>query len=708
MISLRTLMLCCIVLFGFRSAVAQDVEFADFEGKDYGTWVATGDAFGDAPAAGTLPGQMHVEGFHGKQLVNSFRNGDGSTGTLTSPEFTIDRHFISFLIGGGGHENKTCLNLLIEGKVVRTVAGSNLASGGSERLEPLSWDVKEFAGRKAKLQIVDEVTGGWGHVNVDHIVFTNTKPPALLKDAQRELVADKRWLVLPVRTGAAKKVVSVSVDGHVERAFEIELADTDPEWWSVLDVSSFHGKTLTITVNQMRDDSKALSSIFLSEKTPEKDLYRESLRPQFHFSPARGWNNDPNGMVFYEGQWHLFFQHNPYGWNWGNMHWGHAVSSDLTHWTETGETLYPDHQGTMFSGSAVVDWKNTSGFGDGKVPPLVLFYTAAGGTGPQSAGQGFTQGLAFSKDSGKTWTKYDKNPVLREITGGNRDPKVIWHEPSQQWIMTLYVERNPKQTIEFFGSKNLKDWTLLSAIDGFFECPDFFELPVDGDSKETRWVLTAANSEYMLGSFDGKTFTPDGPKLPGHRGRGFYAAQTFSDAPNGRRIQIGWLQAPSPGMSFNQCMSVPLELTLRTTSEGIRLHWAPVPEFKSLQADSKTIAPNSEQPVPCPELCRIQLTATPNDGTVELNVRGAVVTLNGATRELSVNDHRIKLPESSKDTIDILVDRTCLEIFTADGAVYVPFPFIPSADNKEISLKRTGKASVESLTVHEIRSSWER
>ncbi|MBL8810177.1 MAG: glycoside hydrolase family 32 protein [Planctomycetaceae bacterium] len=688
-------------------AAAQDIEFADFEGKSYAPWIATGDAFGDAPATGTLPGQMAVEGFHGKQLVNSFRNGDGSTGTLTSPEFTIDRHFISFLIGGGGHEHKTCMNLLIEGKVVQTAAGSNLTAGGSERLEPLSWDVTEFSGRKAKLQIVDEVTGGWGHVNVDQIVFTNTKPPTVLKDAKRELVADKRWMLLPVRTGAPKKVVSISVDGRVERAFDIELADSEPEWWSVLDVSPFHGKTLTISVNQIRDDSKALSSIFLSEVTTEKDLYRESLRPQFHFSPARGWNNDPNGMVFFEGQWHLFFQHNPYGWNWGNMHWGHAVSSDLMRWTETGEALYPDHQGTMFSGSAVVDWKNTSGFGNGKVPPIVLFYTAAGGTGPQSAGQGFTQGLAYSTDSGKTWTKYEKNPVLREITGGNRDPKVIWHEPSQQWIMTLYVERNPKQTIEFFGSKNLKDWTFLSAIDGFFECPDFFELPVDGDSKKTRWVLTAANSEYMLGSFDGKTFTPDGPKLPGHRGRGFYAAQTYSDAPNGRRIQIGWLQAPSPGMRFNQCMSIPLELTLRTTSEGVRLHWSPVEELKPLLTDAKKFSAEFDKPLPCPELAQIELTATAADGMIEMNVRGATITLNGAARELTVNDHRVKLPPSSKDTVTVYVDRTCLEIFAADGVVYVPLPFISPADNKTLTVKRTGNAAVESLNVHRVLGTWQ-
>ena len=197
----------------------------------------------------------------------------------------------------------------------------------------------------------------------------------------------------------------------------------------------------------------------ISDKFKDADvLYREPLRGQFHFSPQRGWNNDPNGCVYYNGEYHLFFQHNPYGWSWGSMHWGHAVSRDLVHWEELGDKLLPDDMGPMFSGSAVVDWNNTSGFGrDGK-PPLVLIYTAAGNP--------TVQGIAYSTD-GRNFTKYSGNPVLQQITGGNRDPKVIWHEPTKNWVMVLYVTlEGGKHTVHFFTSANFAEWTLASITEG--------------------------------------------------------------------------------------------------------------------------------------------------------------------------------------------------------------------------------------------------
>lgn len=713
--------LSVLLLLGLSVAAplraADDIVIADFEAETYGDWKVEGSAFGTGPARGTLRGQMPVEGFLGKGLVNSFNGGDGPIGKLTSPEFRIERAFLSFLIGGGGYEDQTCMKLTVGGKVVRSATGPNTQSGGSERLAPASWDVREFAGKLARIEIIDQATGGWGHINVDHIVLTDKKPPSLLKDAQRKLLVERRLLHLPVKNGASKRVVSIVVEGRVERAFDIELADAEPDWWASLDVSAWRGKTIIVQADQLREDSRGLTSIEQSDSLKNAaDLYREPLRPQFHFSPRRGWTNDPNGLVHFQGEWHLFFQHNPYGWNWGNMHWGHAVSRDLLHWDERGVALYPDELGTMFSGSAVVDWKNTSGFGSGTEPPLVLIYTAAGGTGPQSRGKGFSQGLAFSNDRGRTWTKFTGNPVLSEITGGNRDPKVFWHEPTGRWVMVLYVERDKKHTIEFFASPNLKEWKLLSAVEGLFECPDLFELPVDRDANNKKWVLTAASSEYMLGTFDGTKFTAETAKLPGHRGRGFYAAQTYSDAPDGRRIQIGWMQAPSPGMSFNQCMSLPLELSLKATKDGPRLAFQPVKELEKLRTKHqavklKSLKPGDANPLAAlsGDLIELRAEFTPSPRTLTtFTLRGITVTYDFERQDLIISGHRIFAPlMDGRHRIAIFSDQTTIEVFANDGLTYIPVPTIPKQTDRSLAVSVTGgEVEFQTLDVHELGSTW--
>jgi sucrose-6-phosphate hydrolase SacC (GH32 family) len=197
------------------------------------------------------------------------------------------------------------------------------------------------------------------------------------------------------------------------------------------DVAPYQGQTLRIEIDRMRAESKALEAIMLSDRLPGGDsLYRETLRPQFHFSPARGWTNDPNGLVYYDGEYHLFFQHNPYGTRWGNMTWGHSVSTDLVHWRQLPDAIHLDKLGTIFSGSAVVDQNNTTGWGTDEHKPIVCIYTSAGGTNVESKGQPFTQSVAYSIDRGRTWKKYEGNPVLGNIHGSNRDPKVIWHAPT--------------------------------------------------------------------------------------------------------------------------------------------------------------------------------------------------------------------------------------------------------------------------------------
>ncbi len=711
------------VILGMATALAapvtraaEDLVVADFEGTDYGAWKVTGEAFGPGPARGTLPGQMHVDGFQGQGLVNSFHKGDGSTGTLTSPEFRIERAYLRFLIGGGKHAEKTCLNLLVDGRIVRNATGPNASAGGSEALATESWDVAEFRGRLAVLQVVDQATGGWGHINVDHIVQTDRKPPGTLANARREFLVERRFLHLPIRNGAPKRVVTTFVDGRAEVRNDVELADGTPDWWAPMDVSAWHGRTVTLQVDKLPEDSRALASIEAGEAIRgTTELYREPARGQFHFSPRRGWNNDPNGLAWFNGEYHLFFQHNPYGWGWGNMHWGHAVSRDLVHWTELRDELAPDAFGPMFSGSAVVDHRNTSGLGTDGKPPLVLVYTAAGDPTVQC--------IASSTD-GRSFAKYPGNPVLKEITGGNRDPKVLWHEPTRQWVMVLYVELQRRHTVHFFTSPNLRDWTLSSITEGqpgsnyLFECPDFFELPVDGDAGRRKWVLSGANSEYAIGSFDGTTFRPEFSRLPGHRGRGFYAAQTFSDLPatDGRRIQIGWFQTETKGMPFNQSMTLPLELRLVSTADGPRLAFSPVRELALLRVrehaiPAQSLAPDAPNPLAAvkAELVELHATFEPGDAKeIRFTLRGAKIRYDVAKQELVVNDHRAPAPlREGRQRLVIYVDRTGLEIFASDGLTYVPLPRLAPPDDLALAVQvEGGTAKFSSLHVHELRSAW--
>ncbi len=704
-----------LLLSHVAARAADDIVLADFEGPSYAPWTATGDAFGNGPAKGALPGQMSVPGFKGKGLVNSFHQGDASTGTLTSPPFPIERNFIGFLIGGGANPEKLAFQLLIDGRVVRSASGPNSRPGGSEELSPESWDVSEFLGKTATLRVLDDATGGWGHINVDHVVQSDRRPPGLRRDVARDVVASHRYLLFPIQHGAPSRVVTLSVGDHVIVRNDVGLAPGTPDWWAVMDVSPWQGQTLHVKVDRLPEDSRALEAIRPSETLPDAaSLYREPLRGQLHFSPQRGWNNDPNGMVFYNGEYHLFFQHNPYGWGWGNMHWGHAVSRDLVRWTELGDVLMPDVHGPMFSGSAVVDWKNTSGFGKDSKPPLVLIYTAAGNPTVQC--------LAHSTD-GRTFTKYDRNPVLPQVTSGNRDPKVFWHEPSQRWVMVLYVELPQRgHTIHFFTSPNLKDWTLASVTDGaragnyLYECPDFFELPVDGNPRNTRWVLLAANTEYAVGSFDGTRFNPEQSRLPGHRGKGFYAPQTYSDIParDGRRIQVGWFQTETKGMSFNQSMTLPLVLTLVSTPEGPRMAFNPAKETRSLRNHTRTLKTSSLQPGATPtlvgeaELLELEADFEPADATTTFHVRGATIAYDAAKQELSVNGHKAPAPLLGKrQRITVFCDRTGLEVFASDGLCYVPMPFQPRPDDLKVSAEASGApVRLRRVALHSLRSIW--
>lgn len=692
------------------ASAAEDRLLTDFEGDDYGEWIVTGTAFGPGPAKGTLPGQMAVGGYQGKGLVNSYRGGDGSTGTLTSPPFPIDHRYVSFLIGGGGWPGRTCMDLLVDGKTVRSATGPNTKPGGSENLAPAQWDVGEFRGKSAVLRITDNATGGWGHINIDHIVLTDKRLPVTLENVERRFPISKRYLLLPIKNGAAKRVVTTLVDGEEVVRNTIELADADPDWWAFIDTSAWKGKTVTLRVDKLREDSGALKQVEQSDTLRgDEPLYQEKLRGQFHFSSRRGWLNDPNGMVFHDGLYHLFYQHNPYGWGWGNMHWGHAVSRDMVRWKELPVVLAPDSFGPMFSGGAVVDDKNTSGFGEAGKAPLVLFYTAAGDPTVQCLAHG-TDGVNF--------TKYEDNPILPQVTPGNRDPKVIWHEPSGRWVMTLYVEHDGVHAIHFYHSPDLKRWTYLSRFDGLFECPEFYQLAVAGDPANKKWVLIGASGEYFVGSFDGKEFKAETPKLRGPYGDVYYAAQNFSDIPekDGRCIQIGWLRTETRGMPFNQSMSIPRVLGLVSTPDGPRQTMTPVKELESLRArslhvDPQALKPGAGNPLDGfeAELLEVRAEIEPADAEeITLDIRGAKIIYRISTGELEI--YGLKAPAPLRNgRLDLIAycDRHVIEIFACDGLVYMPVSFQPDPRNLRTSLSCEGGTSrIRSLGVYKLSSMW--
>ncbi len=614
-----------------------DIVVADFEGKDYGEWKATGDAFGSAPAQGTLPDQMPVSGFQGHGLANSFLHGDAATGTLTSPEFRIERKFLNFLIGGGNHPGETCVNLLVDNKVVRATSGPD-----DERLDWATWDLSDLANKTARIEIVDKATGGWGHINIDQIVQS-----------------DRRKAEAP----------------------EVAV------------------------------------------------LYRESLRPQFHFTAERNWLNDPNGLVFYGGEYHLFFQHNPSGIDWGNMTWGHAVSKDLLHWRQLGHALEPDSLGTMFSGSAVVDWRDTAGFGkqldsrpspslvkDGAKPaPLVAIYTAAGGTSAESKGKPFTQCIASSNDEGRTWRKYEKNPVLPHIVGQNRDPKVFWHAPTKKWVMSLFLDG---EQYALFGSSDLKEWTKLSDLPvfGAGECPDMFELKTPDGSGATKWVFWGGNGNYLIGSFDGIKFAKEGGPYRFEYGANYYAAQTYSDIPSvdGRRIQIAWMSGGKyPGMPFNQQMSFPSTLALAKTADGLRVCRQPVQEIESLRGEHRDwhgALKGSDNPLAEISGDTLDIRAEIEVGAakeLKFGLRGADLSYDTAKQELRLLGKTAPLPlTGGKLSLTILLDRGSIEVFASGGIVTMASCFQPEKGaTRPLALRGDG-ATAKSLNVWQLKSCW--
>lgn len=532
----------------------------------------------------------------------------------------------------------------------------------------------------------------------------------------REIQMSRRYLWLPVDEQALKQTVTIARDDAVLRQFEIRLADGEPEYWVFTDLGSWTGQTVTIAAEQ--GGEQTLAQIEQRDDKPGgEETYQETYRPGFHFSSRRGWLNDPNGLFYHKGEYHLFYQHNPYGREWGNMNWGHAVSRDLVHWEERDIALYPDDSGTMWSGSGVVDRLNTSGLQLGEEPPLVLIYTAAGDTSPLSEGMPFTQCLAFSLDGGRTWSKYGGNPVIAEIAPQNRDPKVVWDAAARRWLMALYTEQD---AFALLSSPDLKNWETTGTVvmPGCAECPDLFEVPVEGPISGRKWVFwTATRGAYLVGRLEACRFVPESEiRYALAEGAHGYAAQTWSEIPekDGRCIQIAWFNLQVPGMPFNGFMTFPCELTLRSTNDGLRLIFNPVREIVSLRekrhAWLNLVLRDEAAPIAVAGE-RLDLEAAFEVGSskelgilihgvsVTYDVSRNVLSCNGVAQPLSLEEGRVKLR--------LLVDRTSFEIFGNDGAAYMPIGVIREQENFGLhAFARGGEAMLTSMVAYELRSIW--
>ncbi len=617
LLSSRTalLVMACMVATG-DVARAQDLPIAEFDGTDFGVWQVMGEAFRLGPARGNLLAKLEIANSRDAAVASSEMEGDRLTGTLLSPLFKIERRYVAYAVGGGDYERHACIDLLVEGKVVRRATGRN-----SDKLQPGSWEVGEFRGRTGQLRIVDEATGTWGHINVDYIRQTDSPE------------------VLPVTAGP---------------------------------------------------------------------LYQERLRPQFHFTARQwamnrlnpgmrqeGWINDLNGLIFYDGEYHLFAQ------RWAKC-WLHAVSKDLIHWEELPPAFWEEELDSgVQSGTCIIDYQNTSGLSpDQSTPPMVAIW---------SRFDNKSHCLCFSLDHGRTWRRHSSNPVL---TFPERDPKVFWHEPTRRWVMMMYGGGQ----YHIFTSPNLLQWQdEKNPIPNSFECPDFFELPVDGDAKNKKWVLIQGSGKYSVGQFDGRKYAEETPRLDGDINlANFYATQSWhnTDTGDGRRIQAAWMRGSQfPDMPFSQQISFPCELSLRSTAKGLRLFRQPIREIELLQLQPKSWVNEAVKTgqslnlTETGELFRLRAELLiPASAKVTFTLRGVTVVL---TADSVRSGEATAKTQGQVKSLEVLLDRASLEAFVNAGEISCTRYVLPTGQGISVTAEG-GEVLLKSLALWPLRSAWEK
>ena len=531
----------------------------------------------------------------------------------------------------------------------------------------------------------------------------------------------KSYLLLPVQEKAEMCNIKVVKNNTQVKALNVRLASNHIDYYVPLDLKQF-GKdaqlALDIHVNGTYRNDGELSGFTCWKNMQLSDTFdtanREKYRPVYHHTPAWGWMNDPNGMFYKDGVWHLYFQHNPYGSQWENMTWGHSTSTDLLHWTFQGDPVEADAWGTIFSGSAVVDHNNTSGFGKGAV---VAMYT--------SAGENQTQSIAYSNDNGQTFTKYAGNPVLTSNTPDYRDPHVFWNEDIKRWNMIMAEG----QHMDIYSSADLKEWKLESQFGaeygnhgGVWECPDLMKMKVRG-TDQYKWMLLCninpggpfggSATQYFVGQFDGHKFTcesaPEVTKWMDY-GKDHYATVTFDNAPDGRRVAMAWMSNwqyanQVPTMQFRSANSVPRDLDLYEYEGQTYCGVTPSPELAAARPKkaTKTLT----------EACEMVVTLKGNATITLANDKGeqVVMTYDEKSRTFAMDRTKSGQKEFSDDfaaltvapvhgkmsQLRLFIDRSSIEAFDADGKMAMTNLVFPTKPYNKVLVKGKAKYVVYNL-----------
>ena len=584
-------------------------------------------------------------------------------------------------------------------------------------------------------------------VEVNHLGVNNT----LVR-----VTGDSRYLLLPVQESTDDARINVLVDGNVAETIYVRLAKSKTDYTVPFDLTPYKGHDVMLdvvipqsrgSVREAKDDA-CWRGIVLADTFDTAN--REKYRPAFHHTPRYGWMNDPNGMFYKDGRWHLYYQYNPYGSKWQNMTWGHSVSDDLVNWEHLPEAIRPNGLGSVFSGSCAVDHDNTAGFGSDAV---IALYTSAGTSQMQS--------LASSTDDGLTFNIYPSNPVLT-LESEARDPKVFWNDSTKEWNMILAHALDHEMLI--FTSPDMKSWTLqssfgkgLGAQGGVWECPDLFELSVAG-TDEKKWVLLCninpdgpfggSGTQYFVGDFDGKTFKADTDAAGNvstkwlDYGKDHYATVTWSDAPDGRRVALGWMSnwqyaADVPTMQFRSANTLPREMGLFRAPDGeVYASSAPSPELEALRGKlaakvkkttvgrkARSFALPSENGGICEILMDIEASKAKTVNIVFSNSQGekvvmqydpAAATLSFDRTQSGITDFSEGFPAvtvtptheaSGRIALRIFVDRSSMEVFGNDGEFVMTNLVFPRTPYTALSVSAEGgNAKVENLRIYSLKS----